>query len=231
MTVLLRGLGYDLAGVAATADDALARFREAQPDVVLLDIHLSGSRDGITLAHELIRVRPVPLIFLTSYPDQSTFERARKVGPFAFLSKPYSGPLLGHTIELALQHFATALGLPADVAGRALPDGSVLLGGVFVREAGRLLKVAFADLLVVETDNSYLHLHTATRKHTLRGSLRELEEKLPPDQFVRVHRGYLVQLARIDAYDYHSVSLGAHTVPFGRSYRDELLMRLGVRAY
>jgi len=224
--LLLRNLGYELVGTAPTADEALRRFSEEQPDVVLLDVNLAGSRDGIALAHELVQQRPVPLIFITSYPDQATFERARLVGPFAFLGKPYNGPLLGHTIELALQHFAAALGLPADTTGSSLPDGSVLLGGVFVREGSRLLKVPFHELLVAEADNSYLHLHTTGRKYTVRSSLRELTEKLPARQFVRIHRSYLVQLSGIDAYDYHSVTIGAHTLPLGRAYRDELLAGL-----
>ncbi|TYZ14345.1 response regulator transcription factor [Hymenobacter lutimineralis] len=219
---LLRGLSYELVGVAATAEEALIRFEQEQPDIVLLDVNLAGSRDGIQLAHDLIRQRPVPLIFLTSYPDQETFARARQVGPFAFLGKPYNGPLLGHSIELALQHFATALGLPADASGSHLPDGSVLLGGVFVREGNRLLKVPFRQLLVAEADHSYLHLHTEGRKHTVRSSLRELEEKLPARQFVRIHRSYLVQISRISAYDYHTVTVGPHVLPLGRAYREEV---------
>lgn len=226
MQLTMRSLGYELAGTAPTAAEALQRFREEQPDVVLLDINLAGQRDGIELAHELVQLRPVPLIFLTAYPDQDTFERARQVGPFAFMGKPYNGPLLGHTIELALQHFATALGLPPGATGDALPDGAVLLGGVFVREGSRLLKVRFLDLLVAEADNSYLHLHTRGRKYTVRSSLRELEEKLPTPQFVRTHRSCLVQVAHIDAYDYHSVSIGGQSWPLGRVYRDEVMARL-----
>jgi len=226
MQLIMRSLGYELVGTAPTADEALLRFREEQPDVVLLDINLAGQRDGIELAHELVRLRPVPLIFLTAYPDQETFARARRVGPFAFMGKPYNGPLLGHTIELALQHFATALGLPPDATGDALPDGAVLLGGVFVREGRRLLKVRFQELLAVEADNSYLHLHTGSRKYTVRSSLRELEEKLPAGQFVRTHRSCLVQVAHIDAYDCHSVRIGGQSWPLGRVYREEVLARL-----
>jgi|GEM_PF-4494016 len=104
----MRGLGCELVGTAPTADEALGRFREEQPDVVLPDINLAGQRDGIELAHELVRLRPVPMIFLTAYPDQETFERARKVGPFAFMGKPYNGALLGRVYrEEVLARLAT----------------------------------------------------------------------------------------------------------------------------
>ncbi len=222
----LRSLGYELAGIAPTADDALIRFEEEQPDLVLLDVTLAGSRDGIALAHELIARRPVPLIFLTAYPDAATFERARAVGPFAFLGKPYTALLLGHSIELALQHFALALGLPAG----ALIDGAVLLGGVFVREVSkRFVKIPFEELLVLEADSSYTHLHTTARKYTIRTSLGTLEERLPPEQFARIHRSYVVQLAHVTSLDplTNTVQIGAHALPIARSHRDEIIERLG----
>lgn len=219
----LRTLGYELVGVAPTAAEALACFQEEAPDVVVLDINLAGPRDGVALAHELVARRPVPLIFVTAYPDAATFARARQVGPFAFLGKPYDALLLGHSIELALQHFAAAAGLPPDATGDTLPGGSVLLDGVFVREGQRLLKVPFAELLVAEADNTYLHLHTPARKYTARTSLRELEAKLPAGQFIRIHRSYLVRAAQVVACRYHSVSIGGHTLPLGRLYREAVL--------
>lgn len=225
LQTLLPLLGYALAGVAGSADEALRRFKELQPDLVLLDIHLTGPVDGISLAQQLVLQRPVPLIFLTSYPTQENFERARKMGPFAFLGKPYHPPLLGHSIELAMQHFAAAQGLPPDSSG-AMADGTVLLNGVFVRESGRLLKVPFDELLVAEADDSYTHLHTAGHKYTLRSSLRELEAKLPAGRFLRIHRSFLVQASRISAFAPHTVFVGEHRLPLGRAYRETVLAAL-----
>lgn len=227
LRLLLPGLGYELVGIAASAEEALTLFAHTQPDLVLLDVNLApGQRDGIDVAHEIVRLRPVPLIFLTAYPDQHTFERARRVGPFAFLGKPYGGLLLGHSIELAVQHFATAQGLPPT----AVDDGVVLLGGVFVREQSQLLKVPLDSLLVAEADASYTHLHTPGRKFTIRTSLRELEDSLPTDRFVRIHRAYLVQLSRVEAFDYvtSTLRIGTLTLPLGRTHRDEVLSRLRI---
>jgi len=221
ISLLIQTLGYELVGVAASAPAALQCFDAEQPDLVLLDINIAGPADGIELAHQLVKRRPVPLIFLTAYPDQHTFERARRVGPFAFLGKPYNELLLGHSIELAVQHFAAAQ-RPAG----STPEGAVLLDGVFVREAGRLLKVSFAELLVAEADDSYTHLHTASHKYTLRSSLRELEKSLPPGRFLRIHRGYLVQASQVTAFDPQTVFIGAHRLPLGRAYRDGVRARL-----
>lgn len=224
----LQELGYVLGGVARSANEAEVLFDEVQPDMVVLDVNLEGDRDGIETAAALMKRRRVPLIFVTAFPDSPTFERARRVGPFAFLGKPYNGPLLGHSIELALQHFAGDQGMQADAATGELPVGTVLLGGIFVREVGRYVKVPLAELLVLEADQGYTHLHTSSHKFTVRLGLAELTSRLPAAQFSQVHRGYVVQVAAIESLDPRTgtVQIGTHTVPIGRRYREELATRL-----
>lgn len=224
----LRELGYGLAGVARTSEEAETLFNALQPDLVLLDVHLDGPRDGIDTATALTARRRVPLIFITAFPDNETFARARQVGPFAFLGKPYNGPLLGHSIELALQHFAGAHGLPAGEGPGEQAEGTVLLGGIFVREQHRFVKLLLDQVLLLEADGGHTHLRTPTRKFTLRLALGKVLERLPAEQFCQVHRGFAVQLAAVDALDARTgtVRLGEHTVPVGRSYREALTARL-----
>lgn len=220
----LQELGYGLAGVAPSAEEAERLFAALQPDLVVLDIHLDGPRDGIATAEALVQRRRVPLIFITAFPDNPTFARARQVGPFAFLGKPYNGPLLGHSIELALQHFATRQGHAPDAETGGLADGTVLLDGIFVRHQQRFVKVPLADLLLLEADGGHTHLHTAARKFRLRQGLAELLARLPAGQFARIHRGYGVRVGAVAALDpsAHTVQVGERTLPLGRSYRDEL---------
>jgi DNA-binding LytR/AlgR family response regulator len=226
----LRALGYGLAGAASTADEAETLFDALQPDLVLLDVHLDGPRDGIETAVALVARRRVPLIFITAFPDNQTFARARQVGPFAFLGKPYNGPLLGHSIELALQHFAGGEGVPSQNGPGEPAEGMVLRGGIFVREQHRFVKLPLAHVLLLEADGNYTHLRTPTRKFTLRLTLGKLLERLPAGQFCQVHRSFAVQLAAVDALDPRTgtVRLGEHTAPLGRSYREALTAGLGL---
>lgn len=224
----LRALGYGLAGTARTADEAEALFDTLQPDLVLLDVHLDGPRDGIETAAALVARRRVPLIFITAFPDSPTFARARQVGPFAFLGKPYNGPLLGHSIELALQHFAGSQGLLAGDDPDEPAEGTVMLGSIFVREQHRFVKLPLAQVLLLEADGGHTHLRTPTRKFTLRVSLAKLLERLPAGPFCQVHRGFAVQLGAVDAFDLRTgaLRLGEHSVPVGRSHREALMARL-----
>src|SRR5882762_7734414 len=74
---LLRG-GYAIAGIADNAQSAKAVFEKEEVDVVLMDINLKGTKDGIDTVMELMAIRQTPVIYLTAYTDAATVERVKK---------------------------------------------------------------------------------------------------------------------------------------------------------
>ena len=90
MSMVLAGAGHQIVGIAADADSAIWRAAAAQPDLVLMDIKLANNGDGIEAARRLQADRPVPVIFVSSYLDSRTRERAAVVRPVGYLVKPYS---------------------------------------------------------------------------------------------------------------------------------------------
>lgn len=221
----LQELGYGLTGVVETAADALTLFDREAPDGLLLDIHLRDTPDGIELARQLLARRPVPLIFLTSDPQQSTFERALTVGPYAFLQKPYDPALLARSIELAVSLFARTYG----GADAALTDGSTLVpGALYVRSGNRMIKVFFSEVRWMEADNNYVHIHTLQRKYTIKISLRELETRLPSALFFQIRRNVIVRLSAITQLELSAnlVYIDETPLPIGQHYRAALLDQL-----
>src|SRR5579864_2442011 len=94
--------GYEVSGVAVSADDAVLEALSTCPDLVLMDIRIQGSLDGIEAA-DLLRNRfGVPIIYLTAHGDPETFERAKKTEPMAFLLKPFRQAELVNAIEIGL---------------------------------------------------------------------------------------------------------------------------------
>lgn len=221
----LLALGYDMPLEATTAEQAEALFIEHAPDLVLLDIHLGPGSDGIALANRLRTRRATPFIFLTSAHDLATFERASAADPHAFLTKPYDRDALYRAIELAAR-YREPRPSAAPAAPEAAPDH------LWLRDGSRLVRATMADILCIEADDSYLNIFTVQgRKFTVRQSLRELEESLPAGLFLRVHRSFLVQISRIESVDLPNATLtvGPHTLPFSRSYREELVRCLGLK--
>ena len=99
---MVRGLGYDVAGVAATGEDAVRIALETLPDLVLMDIMLRGDMDGIAASEQIWEKAAIPVVYLTAYADEATLERAKVTGPFGYLLKPFEERELYTAIEMAL---------------------------------------------------------------------------------------------------------------------------------
>jgi len=104
----LRAMGHEVPAPAGTAEDALRAAEKSAPDLVLMDIHLRGSLDGIAAAGRLREKFDPALIFLTAYADDETVKRARETQPEGYLLKPFNEDELRSTIEIALHKHATS---------------------------------------------------------------------------------------------------------------------------
>ena len=90
----VEALGHAVVGIAVSADQAIALTAREKPDVVLMDIRLSGPRDGIDAAIEIRQRSGLDIIFVTANTDPGTLERARSVNPLGVLQKPLTQPRL-----------------------------------------------------------------------------------------------------------------------------------------
>jgi diguanylate cyclase (GGDEF)-like protein/PAS domain S-box-containing protein len=110
---LLRKLGYDAYGCAATASRAWALAAETSPDVVLADIRIEGPVDGVDAAFEIRRRQGAAIVFLTAHADDLTVERAKYAEPNGYLVKPISATAVRAAIEMALDRRAREASLQA----------------------------------------------------------------------------------------------------------------------
>ena len=84
----LTRLGFDVVGVVDTGAAAVAWASRTRPDLVLMDIHLKGSLDGIDAADQIYRQQGTPVVYLTAYWDRATLDRARTIAQFGYVVKP-----------------------------------------------------------------------------------------------------------------------------------------------
>lgn len=98
----LEALGYQVAGIADTAEQALELARRHRPGLALMDIKLKGEEDGIAAAERLRRDVGVPVVFLTSFSDAETVRRAARTAAYGYLTKPFQPRELRAGIEVAL---------------------------------------------------------------------------------------------------------------------------------
>lgn len=99
---MLKNLGYTLAGVASSGEDAVNKAESTFPDLVLMDIMLKGNKNGIEAAQEIKARFGIPVVYLTACSESKIVERAWKTGPLGYIVKPFDEKDLKKSIDVAL---------------------------------------------------------------------------------------------------------------------------------
>jgi DNA-binding LytR/AlgR family response regulator len=230
--------GYTVSVLADNYEDAVREFRSRPVDILLMDIHIHGKKDGVETAADLMKIRQVPLIYLTAFTDAATIERVKHTNPSAFLTKPYNIDNVRIAIDLALHHFAEAKTAPG---GKILPlthssakktDKEHFLqfsDQIFIKQNYRFVKFRLSEIQWIEADNNYVQIHTPAQKFTLRLSLADLLERLRFNRLVRVHRSYAVNIDEISSFDEQLIRIGNREIPIGRNFRQEFMDQFNLR--
>jgi diguanylate cyclase (GGDEF)-like protein/PAS domain S-box-containing protein len=98
----LKRMGYSVLGVVSTGEEAVVQADQFRPDLILMDISLAGSMDGVSAAEAIHKKMSLPIIFLTAFADSQTLRRAKITDPFGYILKPFDERILQISIEMAL---------------------------------------------------------------------------------------------------------------------------------
>jgi two-component system, response regulator PdtaR len=103
METALAGAGFEIVGIATTADEAIELAASEAPTLMVMDVRLSGSRDGIDAAIEIFRSHGIRCVFATAHHDERARARGREAVPLAWLPKPYTMTALIATVRSAVR--------------------------------------------------------------------------------------------------------------------------------
>lgn len=219
---VLEADGFTIVGQADNAEDALKIVRNHPIDIALLDINIKGALDGIELAKEITSIRATGIVFLTAFDDSAYLERAKQVVPAAYLIKPFQPKNLVISIEMAFNS------LSKDESDSGEEASFVVDDRIFIKENQLLVRILIQDIMYVEAVGSYTKIHTDSRSHVLSINLKAFERKLGQANFIRVHRSYLVNVARIEAINGNLIYIGNTTIPISSSQKSEVLQRFRI---
>ena len=104
-------LGYDVKAIVSSGEEAIIQAKKCKPDLVLMDIVLKGSMDGITAANKIHALFNIPVVYLTAYADGETLKRVKISEPYGYLVKPFEERELIAAIEIALERHKNVLKL------------------------------------------------------------------------------------------------------------------------
>lgn len=221
----LRELGYEVTEPASNYTEALEMISKEMPDLLLVDITLGGSKDGIDLAWIIKERFNIPFIYLSANSDKATVSRAKETEPPAYLIKPFSKDELYTSIEICLHNFSKQ-----QSREKAYLEGSYPLeNSVFIKEGNIFHKVKFNEILYLESEHVYVNIYTVHRKILVRAALQEYVSSLSDKLFFKVHRSYAVNLLHIDNVNTDYVTVKGNKIPLSRLNRNELMERLKIR--
>ncbi|ARK23411.1 DNA-binding response regulator [Sporosarcina sp. P37] len=179
--------GVKVIGEADSGEHAIVKVMQLQPDVVFLDIEMPKV-DGMEVAKTLSALKKVPyIVFATAYPQFAA--EAFRIHAIDYLLKPYDEDQL----RQAVARVKEALHPPAVSASPKRIDR------LPVETEGEIHYLPIRDILYVHREEKWTKIVMASREYETRMTLKELEQKLTPSSFFRIHKSFLVNLAHVSS--------------------------------
>jgi two-component system LytT family response regulator len=225
--------------------EAISAIKTHKPDLVFLDIQMPGF-DGFSVVQGLMDVEPPLFVFATAYSDHAL--RAFEAQAVDYLMKPIEEARLADTLDRVRQRLTEKRGAgeveklkevlaevapeaAADMAGEWAGDGSELASSRFekminIKDRGQIFRVDVDTIERIDAAGDYMCIYTADNTLILRETMKDLEKRLDPRRFQRVHRSTIVNLDLVKQVKPHTngecflvLDSGAN-VKVSRSYRD-----------
>ena len=220
---ILGVLKHEIVGVADDAEKAIAICNETLPDLALLDIQIGGDIDGVDLADLLNQNFQIPFIFTTAFADNDTIARAKSKGPYGYLVKPYGIKDMNAAIEVAMsafERFKKASESPA--MSRVIQDS------IFLKVDSKLIKVKIEDILYIEAKGDYALFKTKEKGHIVHTTMKRVEDRLNDYNFAKVHRSFVINLAKIIDIEESNLLIDNKVIPISRANKEALIKRLNL---
>lgn len=193
------------------ATKAMEVLNNERVDILLLDIQMPD----ISGMEMLRLLKDKPAVILTTAFSEYAVD-AFSLGVVDYLLKPFDYARFLQAINKAVSLNLSASENISETANDYM----------MVKADYKLYKISFDDLLFIEGQHEYVTFHTKAKRITALYSLKNLEDILPKDKFVRVHKSFIVSIKNIEDIDKVNVTVSGNKIPVGASYRDALIERL-----
>lgn len=207
----------DLVGMGNNPVELTQLLAEQKVDLIFLDIQMP-KMNGI----DFLKMTPNPpiVIITTAYPSYAL--EGFQLDVLDYLLKPITFNRFFKAITKAKDyHRLISSNMPAAVSAE---QGDV--DYFFVKCDHKYEKIYFDDILYVQAMQNYVIIFTEKGKYVTLLYLKNVEEKLDRQSFIRVHKSYLVSIEKIDSVETHEIVIQAHRIPISRNYREEVINKV-----
>lgn len=214
---------FDILGECDNGLDAVQAINSIEPDLVFLDVKMPGL-SGLQVVQEIVHVPQI--IFTTAYDKYAL--KAFDANATDYLLKPYTRERFVKALSKILHHsrpnYEEARRVAEQLIGRGTPE---TLRTILVESGSKLISLELKDVICMEADKDYTWMHTAQKSYLSNYGISQLEQRLPPAQFLRVHRSFIINIGHIkevhkDGASAQLVTSNNKVINVSRTYMPEL---------
>ncbi|MFN7120235.1 MAG: LytR/AlgR family response regulator transcription factor [Saprospiraceae bacterium] len=186
-------------------------------DLIFLDIQMPD----LTGLHFLQSLSQKPMvIFTTAYSEYAV--ESYNFSAVDYLLKPIEFPRFLTAVNKAQELFSLKNKSESIPAVKNAPHPDFII----IKSGSVLHKITLSDILFLQSDGNYIHFYLVdNRKILTRMTVSEVIDQLPKEDFIRVHKSYIIALSHIIWIDTHQLKIGQHLIPISKTYREELLQK------
>ncbi len=204
---------FELAGICSNTLEAKEILDRQHIDLIFLDIQLPGMT-GLNFLRSLPTYPPV--VLTTAYSEYAL--ESYDFNVIDYLLKPISFERFSKTANKIINEKLLAQ-----------PKEKTINDHIFVKSAGKFLRINFSDIIYIEGMKDYLKIHTDDHTIITHQTMSEMERILPPRQFIRVHKSYVVAVKYIKSIYGNSIETKKTTIPIGINYKEKVMSLTGKR--
>lgn len=200
-----------LTGNFKSAAEGLEHIQNEPTDLVFLDIKMPEI-SGLELLKSLMA--PPMIIFTTAFREYAA--DGFDLNAVDYLVKPYSFDRFLHSVNKVAE--VSKLRLQKNETSE-----NILVSSLFIKDGTKLIQLNIEEILFVEALREYIKIVTEGKKYVVHQSMKGIEEKLPSNNFIRIHKSYIVAIKKINSIEGNMILVGNHTLPISRQLKDEIL--------
>ena len=208
---------FEIVAECNNAIKALESLRKRPVDLIIIDIQMPEI-SGIDFLKSL--KNPPKIIITTAYREFAL--EAFELDALDFILKPVSFERFLKSINKYYRINRNELKIISGPNTNLKEDADF----IYVKENKRVVKVFLKDIRYIEGLSEYVQIFTDKKKVVTKTSLVTLDEKLPPEQFLRIHKSYIISIAKIESFTANTVEVTGKELPIGRSFKNAVLSAL-----
>jgi DNA-binding LytR/AlgR family response regulator len=207
----------EISGTYSNAVAAFTALQQQQADLLFLDIQMPGMT-GLTLIQSL--TKPPPVILTTAHREFAL--ESYDLNVTDYLLKPISFERFLKAVGKILQRGKPGLGMPYNNTALLTEQEPF----IYIKSDRQFVKVLLDEILYIESIKNHIKIITTRGSHFTLMSISEIEEKLPMQRFLRIHRSFIVSVSKIEKFTYAALTVAKQELPVGELYKADVLKRL-----